>query len=381
MQKMTNNKENLLELCFSPDLGGLELYMLRCAQALVSDFNVVSVIHPQGKLKSYYEGSSDKYVEIEKRSNLLMLGAAKRLAEVIDAHEVSIVHLHWTKDIPIAVLAKKLSKQDPKLVQTRNMLMTRFKDDFYHRFLYKNIALMVPTSYEVKDQIERFIPSDIRPKVEVVYMGVAAPEMLSEQDVETLRNDLGMKKSFSVGLVGRIEESKGQILLIKAIKYLGDQGLDVQAFFVGHPMQESYLETLKTEVKGLGLESRIHFLGFMKNPHHFMQVCDALVLATKHETFGLVLIEAMQMGTAIIGANRGGPVEIIEDEKSGLLFESMSSESLAEKIAYLYKDNLRKEAIAKAGKERAQEMFLDTVQFQKLSAVIKDNIVVAHHTR
>ena len=367
---MQSRKKNLLELCLSPDLGGLELYMMRCAKALSKEFNVVSVINPAGKLEQYYSGTEFKYALLAKKSNLLMFGSAKKLAKIIDEHAIDIVHLHWTKDIPIAVLAKQLSKRKPKLVQTRNMLMTRFKDDFYHRFLYKNIDLMLPTSKEVKGQIEKFIPESVRPEVEVLYMGVSEPDMLDEAGVKALRESIGMNESFSIGLVGRIEEAKGQILLINAIETLVKKGLDVKAFFVGHPMQESYLEELKRDVVSRGLDEKIHFLGFMNNPHHFMQVSDAIVLATEHETFGLVLIEAMQMQTAIIGANRGGPLEIIEDKKSGLLFESMNAESLTESIEYLYNDQERTKEISLEGKKRAKAMFLDTTQFQKLEKLL-----------
>ena len=128
--RMTKSKKSLLELCLSPDLGGLELYMMRASKALDDDFDVVSVINPKGKLEQYYKETSYHYELVEKGSNLLMLGAARKLAKIIDENRIDVVHLHWTKDIPIAVLAKKLSKSDPQLVQTRNMNMTRFKTTF-----------------------------------------------------------------------------------------------------------------------------------------------------------------------------------------------------------------------------------------------------------
>ena len=64
----------------------------------------------------------------------------------------------------------KLSKRKPKIIQTRNMTMTRFKDDVYHKWLYKNIDTMHAVTQQVKEQLEKFIPLDIRPRVAVVYM-------------------------------------------------------------------------------------------------------------------------------------------------------------------------------------------------------------------
>lgn len=365
-------KTNLMELCLSPDLGGLELYVARCAKALSEDFNVISVIHANGKLLPYYQETPHRYIAIEKKSNLFMFRAARKLSKIIDENAIDILHIHWTKDIPIAVLAKKLSKQNPKIVQTRHMTMTRFKNDFYHRFLYQNIDMILAVTRQVADQIHKFIPEDIRPKVKVAYIGSDETQLLTDTEVQSLRHNLGMGDSFAIGMVGRIEETKGQYLLIDAIGQLRQQGINVKGYFVGHPMNEHYLDNLKQKVKDLHLEDAVFFLGFMKNPRHFMQACDTVVLATEHETFGLVLIEAMHVGTAVIGSNRGGVLEIIDDHETGLLFESMHSESLAQQIQTLYENPDLLQTYAANGKMKAQEKFSDKKQFHELSTILQE---------
>lgn len=362
-----NKKINLLELCLSPDLGGLELYMVRAAKALDESMNVLSVINPSGKLEQYYQDTPYRYVTLKKKSNLVMFASARKLAQIIDEHEIDIVHLHWTKDIPIAVSAKVFSKRKPKLVQTRNMTMTRFKNDFYHRFLYRNIDLMLPVTHQVADQIRTFIPEFVRPKVEVLYMGSDRPELLDPKEIDALRKELGMEDTFAVGMVGRINEAKGQHLLIEAVARINDPS--VHAYFVGHEMKKGYTDQLRAMAEKLGVGERIHFLGFMKNPHHFYQACDAVVLASKRETFGLVLIEAMQVGTAVIGSNSGGVVEIIDDNETGLLFEALNSESLAEKIALL-KDEPLKHRLAEAGRIKAEKVFSNEKQFEALKTIL-----------
>ncbi|MBA3026794.1 MAG: glycosyltransferase family 4 protein [Sulfurimonas sp.] len=365
-------KKTLLELCMSPDLGGLELYMVRAAKALRDDFNVISIINENSKLEQYYD-EDNTYIKIKKTSNLFMFGAAKKLANVIDEHDVDIIHMHWTKDIPFVVLAKLLSKKKPKIAQTRNMTMTRFKDDFYHRFLYKNMDLLLPVTYQVKEQLEQFIPAEIRPKVEVLYMGSDKPELLNDAEVQVLKDELGLSSSaFNLGMVGRINEAKGQHLLIRALAHLQD--MNVHVYFVGHEMRKGYTQELKKLSHELGVENQVHFLGFMKNPHHFYQACDAIVLASKRETFGLVLIEAMQVGTAVIGANSGGVVEIIDDEKTGFLFESQNAESLAAAIEKLVKNPQLLESVANAGQQKCQEKFSNVVQFEKLAEILNTRI-------
>ena len=369
---MQNSKKTVIELCMSPDLGGLELYMVRAAKALRDEFNLISVINSNSKLETYYD-ENDKYEKIEKNSNLFMFGAARELAKIIDKNDVELIHLHWTKDIPFVVLAKLLSKKKPKIAQTRNMTMTRFKDDFYHRLLYKNMNLMLPVTYQVKEQLQKFIPEDIRPKIEVLYMGSDKPEILDEIKVNDLKKELGFKEgSFNLGMVGRINEAKGQHLLIKALSQIEDK--NVNAYFVGHEMKAGYTEELKALAKDLGLENRVHFLGFMKNPHHFYQLCDAIVLASKRETFGLVIIEAMQVGTAVIGSNSGGVVEIIDDEETGLLFTAEDFSSLGGSIKKLIENKPMLEKIARAGQLKCEVKFSNEKQFAKLAEIFRGEL-------
>ena len=361
---------NLIELCLSPDLGGLELYMVRSAKALVDNFNVLSVIGEKTKLKQYYEDEAHKFEQI-KRKGSFSIGAARKLAKIIDDNNINIVHLHWTKDIPVAVMAKVFSKNKPKLVQTRNMTMTRFKNDFYHRFLYKHIDMMLPVTHEVAGQINKFIPEDIRPKVEVLYMGSDKVELLSDEEITEYKTNLHVENSFMIGLVGRINKFKGQYLLIEAMNILIKKELNIKAYVVGHAMDEAYLDKLKKDVKNKNLEDKVIFLGFEKNPHRFMQACDTVLMTSKCETFGLVSIEAMQVETVVVGANSCGVLEIIDDEETGLLFENLDSNDLANKIEKIYKDPDLKNKIAKAGREKAEEKFSNSKQFEKLSQIFK----------
>lgn len=358
------SKKTLIELCMSPDLGGLELYMVQVSKALSGEFNVISVINEDTKLDTYYD-KNRSLVKLKKSSKLFMFGAAKKLAKLIDKNDVDIVHIHWTKDIPFVVMAKMISKRKPKLVQTRHMTMTRFKDDFYHRMIYKQLDLILPITHQVKEQLEKFIPLDIRPDIQVLYNGVNQKKPLEEQEILNYKQKFSFKEnSFNVGMVGRINEAKGQHLLIKALKEIS--GRNVHVYFAGHEMTKGYIETLKTLSKDLGLENRVHFLGFLENPQHFYQLCDTIVLASKRETFGLVLIEAMSVKTAVIGSNSGGVLEIIDDEETGLLFKAENFKSLAKSIEKLIKDKSLLIKIAQNGQVKCNEKFSNEKQTLKL---------------
>ncbi|MFA5216020.1 glycosyltransferase family 4 protein [Sulfuricurvum sp.] len=363
--------KKILELCLSPDLGGLELYMMRASRYLSDHGECISVINGQGKLKSYYENSVYRYFTLKRRKVFLSWLSARHLARIIDDEAVDIVHLHWTKDLPVAIMAKLISKRKPRVVQSRHMTMTRFKDDIYHRFLYKNMEMILAVTHQVKGQIEKFIPEKIRPKIEVLYIGADQPVIITEEEKKRRREQLGLSDSFTVGIVGRIEPQKGQYLVIDAIEKLILQGIDARALIVGHPMNEEYLAELQSDVAARGLSERILFTGFTREAQVMMQLFDVMVLATENETFGLVLIEAMMCGVCSVASDSGGPLEIIDNGINGLLFKTFDAEALADKLIRLYRDNSLREQYANAGKNKVLEMFESQKQFEQLRLLLE----------
>lgn len=349
-------KKKVLELCLSPDLGGLELYMVRTSHFL----KAFSVINLHGKLEQYYQNTDYEYEKIWRYSFL-------KLAHLIDDHDIDVIHVHWTKDIPIAVLAKLLSRKKPKLVQTRNMRMTRFKDDFYHRFLYRNMDSMMAVTHQVKEQIEKFVPSDIRPKVEVIYMGAEKLLVLSDEEKYDLRLKIGLSDEFVVGIVGRIEDAKGQHLVLEAVKQINQTGIVAKALVVGHAMNEKYLADLKDQYGDYAV-----FTGFTREAQKYMQLCDVLVLATENETFGLVVIEAMMCGICVVASDSGGPLEIIDDSVNGLLFKTKDVVDLSDKLSFLGRNSDQRLTLASAGQKKAMEKFDSTKQFEKLANILEE---------
>lgn len=356
--------KKICELCLSPDLGGLELYMFRLSQFLGE--NCISVVNESGKLKDKFALTQCSFKTLKRQKVLLSWMSARGLARIIDEEKIDILHLHWTKDLPVAIVAKLLSKRHPKIVQSRHMTMTRFKNDFFHRFLYKNLDGMIAVTQQVKAQIQKFVPSDICPKIEVSYIGANQPALISHEDKKERRTQLGLGESFTVGIVGRIEPPKGQWVLIDSVELLIKKGIDIKALIVGHAMSEGYLQALSHDIVMRGLQDRIIFTGFTNEAQAMMQVCDVVVLATENETFGMVLIEAMMCGVCVVASDSGGPLEIIDDGVDGLLFKTFDASNLVEKLEILHGNEELRRVLAVAGKEKALEVFESQKQFERL---------------
>ncbi len=360
----------VLELCLSPNLGGLELYMYRSAQALADEDEVVALINPEGMLRPRLEGLSVEVVGFVNGFAPLPFLAARRLARLIEQHGVDVMHIHWAKDLPLAALAKYFSNRKPKLVYTRQMQITRPKQDAYHRFLYRQVDTIITITRQLGERMRGLLPEDDQDKIVTLYYGVEAPaHLLTAAERTSLRQEHGFTpEQFVVGLIGRIKHYKGQHLLLEALAESRAQGEEMAALVVGKAIEVEYLDSLKASSRQLGLA--VTFLDFVDEPQRLMQICDCVLLSSYEETFGLVLAEAMRVGVAVVGSDCGGVPEIIEHGQTGMLFTSGDSQSLANVLQQLKRDPALRERLAIKGKEKADNTFNVMEHFRRLRQLL-----------
>ncbi len=362
---------NILTLCLSKDLGGLELYAFRSALSYAGKHKLIFVTSPGSKLSERLKTHSVDTRHLQPTMRALPIVSAFKLAKIFDDNKIDIVHMHWGKDLALAALAKFLSKTKPKLVYTRQMMITRYKNDFYHRFLYSQLDLMLTITKQLEGLCKKFIPGK-NVTIQTLYYGVDKPKQILDKDAITaLRKEKGFSADdFIVSLFGRLEAGKGQHLLIKAVAKARANNKEVKALIVGHEMTTGYRETLSQLAKDNKVSDNIIFNGFVDNPQQLMQISDCLCLTTSEETFGLVLPEAMRAGIAVIGSNKGGVPEIIEHRVSGLLFESGDADDLYRQIAWLFDQPDEKTKLAEQGKQKADTQFDSDDHFEKLCNIV-----------
>jgi glycosyltransferase involved in cell wall biosynthesis len=138
-----------------------------------------------------------------------------------------------------------------------------------------------------------------------------------------------------IGLVGRFDEQKGQLLLLKAFNRVKDKLPQHNLILLGEKTKgeaEEYYDEMLSYIERKGLTHRIEIRPFRKDVETFYSAIDIFVMATKAETFGMVTIEAMASGCKIVGSNAGGTPEILEHGKFGTLFNSQKPAALAEAL-------------------------------------------------
>ncbi len=160
-----------------------------------------------------------------------------------------------------------------------------------------------------------------------------------------------------IGLVGRIEPNKGQHLLIEALDQLRSAGVTAQATLIGAIRDPRYYQQLEQQIAQRGLSHLFTYYGTHPDPITLMAAFDLVVLTSEVETFGLVLIEAMRAGVAVVGSRAGGVPEIIEEGVSGLLFKPNCSADLAAQLQRLLTDPRLRQQLAATGERIATARF------------------------
>lgn len=156
---------------------------------------------------------------------------------------------------------------------------------------------------------------------------------------------------FRIVNVGRLEPEKGQIYLIKAVKRLLDEGLEIQANLIG-PGKE--LEYLRAYVEELGISSyvKIHGAIELKELLDKLDNSDLFVLPSLTEGMPRALIEAMARGLPAIGSDARGINELLDEQ---YLFPVCDDETMAKKISKLIGDSQRLEEMSRTNFTKSME--------------------------
>ena len=178
----------------------------------------------------------------------------------------------------------------------------------------------------------------------------------------------------SVGRWSSAERYKGADTLIRAVAQLSGSFPDLQLILAG-PGDD--IDRLRNEAQHSNVSERVCFLPAISRKelaalyHH----ADIFALPSTGEGFGLVFLEAMAFGKAIIGANAGGIPDVVQHEREGLLV-SPTVESVSSALRRLLSDSVLRKEMGIRGRERVRTEFSFTRFQEQLSNAIDQ--VLAH---
>ena len=334
--KNENQKNNILHISRTMDIGGAERIVYQLSSDLKDEFDSVHVASTGGIWESDLAAKGiqhHKILDIDSKNPLTVLKLLTSIRQIIKKNEITIVHTHHRM---AAFYIRLLKLVHPKLIHVYTAHNV-FKDKLpLYGFALKNAK-----SVAVGEAVNKNLKEDVGiTDSRVIYNGVVLKE--TDDHVDEIISYGGIK----LGCIARLSEQKGLTYLLDAMSLLTVK--DIRLFIVGDGELRNELEN---KVKELHLQNSVTFLGYRKDIVECINSFDFCILPSVFEGFGLVAIEAFMNSKTLVATDIPGLNEVVTN-KNGILVPAKDPAALASAIDKLAMDaTLRQELASQAKKD------------------------------
>jgi glycosyltransferase involved in cell wall biosynthesis len=201
---------------------------------------------------------------------------------------------------------------------------------------------------------------------------IVHPGTSAELAQPVARAELGIPENrVVIGIVGRLQPWKGQHRFLQALTGLRKRGRDVHGLIVGgdaHGLSPEYAPQIESQIRESGMSDVVTLTGHVADPLPYIAAMDVLVNASIAEPFGIVVIEGMSQGVAVVAARDGGARDILDDRVSGLLVDRAEPRRLEEALDTLVSDPELRSSIAAGGRRAFEAHFTTEIMAGKLQS-------------
>ncbi len=279
-------------------------------------------------------------------------GLALRLIGRFRRWQPDIVHTHLLHADLFGIPAARLARV-PGVVSTKH------NDDPFRRGVVGRadaaLARLADRVIVISDHLGRFyrdVEGISAGKLTRIHYGLDADGV--PVDGSAVRREFGIGEAPLAGVVARLEEQKGHRDLLEAFVRVRAEIPGARLLLAGSGPQDA---ALRAQAAALGLGDAVIFAGFRDDVDQVMAALDLVVLPSLWEGFGLVLLEAMRAGRAIVATSVSAIPEIVADGQTGLLVPPRDAGALTAAVAALLRDPRRRAAMGAAGKARLRAAF------------------------
>jgi glycosyltransferase involved in cell wall biosynthesis len=256
------------------------------------------------------------------------------LKKNINVNDFDLIHAHGAlpDDFSAYLLSKKYKKP---YVLTVHGATVYFAIKYPRQFkvnlkAVKNAAAVVGVSSKVVERIERY--TGRKENISAILNGFNPITLPPKKETEKIKILFG----------ATIIERKGLAYLLKAYQKIASEFHNVVLEIAGGGM---LLNQMKEYALKLNLSDKVKFHGVVKHKRmlELMNECDVFILPSWDEAFGVVYLEAMSLGKAVIGSLGEGIEDVIEHNQNGLLVKTKDVDSIYNNLKLLIRDgDLRK---------------------------------------
>ncbi len=226
--------------------------------------------------------------------------------------------------------------------------------------LLRGVDAFIATTSEIEDGLlNDGIPGEkIKRITNFIDTGIFHP--VDPEEKKRIKVSLGFDSDeVLVTFSGRFVRRKGIDYLLQAWKKIVGEFGSARLLLLG---EGPLLEEMERMAEDLGITDKVVFYGHVNNVVDFLHATDIFVLPSLQEGMPNSLLEAMACGLPVVATRIGGVVDIIDDERDGILVEPGDSGGLAEGIARLLRENALADRIARNAYDKIRTMYsLDSI--------------------
>ena len=226
------------------------------------------------------------------------------------------------------------------------------------KWFYQKIEKIIFKNADYCHAVSNYLGNHFRQyrvkKIAVIPDGVSQEKFKPDPDKKETRKKLGFDTKNLIVCVSRLEYKNGTRDLIEAAKYLQD--FDFKIIICGNG---SEMEKLKNMIKEFNLEKRVFLLGDILHSElpKYVACADIFVRPSLAEGFGIVFLEAMAAGLAVIGTPVGGIPDFLHNNETGLFCEPSNPKDIADKIEVLIRDKTLTQRLIQNGFKMIKEEY------------------------
>jgi glycosyltransferase involved in cell wall biosynthesis len=286
---------------------------------------VNSAVCPSGDLSPLLP-SEIEVVDLRTRRTATSLIA---LARLLRRRRPSALISFLSQPNLIAICARLLAQVDSRIIISQhNSLSLELRNNWIDRLAHRLLAPMADRVVAVSRGVAEDMASYAgyrRDRIEVIPNPVVGRDLTELAAAEVDHPFFNSEIPVFVG-VGRLVAEKDFATLLRAFAHLRKKRAARLALIGDGPLREA----LEHAATGLGVMDDVAFLGFRTNPYPFMKRAAGLVLPSRNEGFGIVLVEALALGTPVVSTGcPHGPAEILDHGRFGVLVPVGDAEAMA----------------------------------------------------
>lgn len=275
--------------------GGTETLILDVFKKRANaSFDMILLYRNEGELSDEYRITGVPMIRL--KPNGSKIGYFLEIKKLLKREKVDILHAQTLTNALIGIICTSFS--NVKLVFTFHGLFTAPRFNWIRHLIIWRANAIIFVSKFIRDWYYCHTVFCPRGKCHVVYNGIDSRKMEIRYPVPDFLDQYESEHTVRLSMVGNFVSGRSQIVVCKALKLLRDTGTAFQFFFVGGKKeQESWLfDECVSFCKENGLSDCVHFVGSRGDVPAILQHIDGFVYSTKHDTFGISVIEAVMAG-------------------------------------------------------------------------------------